>query len=132
MSTRVLLVDDDEACRETASRLLTLQGFDVRATGDFDEALRLTYGWWPQAAVIDWNLNQALDGVDLAVYLRRLAPETAVVLSTGSDLSRLRRRTAVRDVAPCELLAKPYTPDDLLGVLARALTLAPAATMAAS
>lgn len=117
MSCRVLVVDDDVLCRESTARALSVQGFDVRETGSFDEALQASYEWLPQAAVIDWNLGQALDGVDLAVALRRLAPDVALVLTTGGDLCRLRQRIAVRDVAPCQLLAKPFTLDDLLATL---------------
>lgn len=130
MSLRLLVVEDDAVCREAVARGLSALGWDVRTTADFDEALRLAFGWAPQAVLIDWNLNRPLDGVDLAVYLRGMSPEVGVVLMTGSDLGRLRRRAAVREVSPCELLAKPFTLDDLQCTLTRALHLAPSAAAA--
>lgn len=118
---RLLVVDDEDFYREAVRLGLADRGFEIRAAGDPDEASRLAAEWSPHAALIDWNLQHALNGIDVAVHLRRSIPEIGLILMTGSELSALKRSTAVRPTGPCVFLSKPFVVEDLLAAIRRAI-----------
>ena len=93
MSPRVLVVEDDAGCREATARGLSALGWDVRTTADFDEALRLAFGWAPQVVLIDWGLSLRAPGaLDLGCYLSINSARLPVPRSTAIEIYRARFR----------------------------------------
>ncbi len=83
---RCLIVDDNEAFLDSASRLLSAQGLDVvgRASSGA-EALRLTDVLEPDVALVDVQLGNE-DGVELTRRLAAHARRTQIILiSTHSE-----------------------------------------------
>jgi CheY-like chemotaxis protein len=120
----VLVADDHHGNRLLVCQLLELEGFarvDAVANG-----LAAITAWEESAydlVLLDWHMP-GLDGLEVARRIRGLErklarPRTAVLMVTG--------RIAEADRAACfaagadECVAKPYTPDELLDALDRAL-----------
>jgi DNA-binding NarL/FixJ family response regulator len=83
---RVLLADDHEMLRLGTATFLTLQlGCEICAqTPDGREALKLAESTHPDVAVIDLGLP-GLNGLDVTRQIRRVLPETEVVILTGDN-----------------------------------------------
>jgi DNA-binding response OmpR family regulator len=105
MPIRVLLVDDDDAFRESAAQMLTERGYDVvgeaarvaEARGAIDR-LR------PDALLLDVNLPDG-DGVVFSAELNRDGAAPRVLL-TSTDSSAVTRRLLERSGAT-GFVAKP-------------------------
>jgi CheY-like chemotaxis protein len=120
----VLVADDHTGNRHLVSQLLELEGFarvDAVANG-----LAAIAAWEESAydlALLDWHMP-GLDGLEVARRIRGLEgelgrPRTAVVIVTGRITEA--DRSACFKAGADECVAKPYTPDELLGALDRAL-----------
>jgi DNA-binding NarL/FixJ family response regulator len=80
---RVVIGEDDVLLREGIARLLAEAGFDVVAqAGDAEDFLRRAMGHRPDVAVVDVQMppGRSDDGLRAAVELRRLRPETGVLV----------------------------------------------------
>jgi DNA-binding NarL/FixJ family response regulator len=80
---RVVIGEDDVLMREGIARLLAEGGFDVVGqAGDAEEFLRKALAHKPDVAVVDIQMppSRADDGLRAALELRRLLPETGVLV----------------------------------------------------
>lgn len=114
----VLVAEDDPAQLQGLTAYLRHAGFHVHPAGSGHEALALSDGIIPDAAICDWNLGGGPDGADVVAQLQRVNPELVPILVTGNDLSGLRSR--VRHVCGITCFAKPVEPEQLLASLAAA------------
>jgi len=109
-SARILLVDDDDATRETAKMILELLGFDVLTATGGPEALQIAR----HVDRIDLLLTDVrmpgMNGVELAKHLSARFPETPVLFISGYASSALEE-----DHIPsgAGFLPKPFSIGDL-------------------
>jgi len=84
---RALIVDADQALRESASALLKLQGFEVAAAADGVEALTMFAREWFPVVIIDTAVP-AVDGIEFVARLRilSLAPVYIIMLTEVADV----------------------------------------------
>ena len=87
---KVMIVEDDENIRSALTRYLTSQGLNTSSTGSAFEAISLINNDVPDLVITDWDLGEALTGVDVANYLQTLSSHTIVVFITGKSLSQLK------------------------------------------
>lgn len=118
MPQRILLVDDDAYNRKNLAFFLRTEGYEVDSACDGNEAAHLL-----ETDKFDLLLSDVvmpgLDGIGLLEYTRSVAPETPVLLMSGSaliDLNDIVKRGAAG------FLAKPLGLDELLSKLKEALT----------
>jgi len=120
----VLVADDHRGNRHLVCELLQLEGFarvDAVANG-----LAALAAWEESAydlVLLDWHMP-GLDGLEVVRRIRSLEgklarPRTAVLMVTGR-IAEVDRATCIAAGAD-ECVAKPYTPDELLDALDRAL-----------
>jgi CheY-like chemotaxis protein len=112
---RVLVVEDNQDCRETLCRLLTLAGFQVEQAGDGAEGVRKALAWRPEAAVVDIGLP-LLDGYEVARRLREALDGLIVLIALtgyGQPEDRSRAFAAGFD----HHLIKPADPEHLVRLL---------------
>ena len=110
---RVLLVEDEFLIAMGLKRDLTEQGCEVVGVArNCAEALRLADLHRPDVALMDYKLQDEIDGATVARELLRLGIK--VVFLTGN------LEAALRDTAdlPCSYFAKPLSQQDLGRVLA--------------
>ena len=79
---KILVVEDDHLSRKTVRLFLSEEGYDVYQTSDGAEALNVLQTTSFDLVLADIMMPR-VDGVELLMQIRRLAPETAVVLMTG-------------------------------------------------
>jgi two-component system response regulator MprA len=83
-SARILIVDDDEAVRQTFARMLRLEGHEVRTAADATAALEQADIQKPQVILMDLRMP-LVDGLGLLYRLRALPghARTPVAIITG-------------------------------------------------
>lgn len=119
MTIRVLVADDDPLIRQLITMNLELEGYEVHPAADGVEALEVAARVGPSAATVDVMMPR-LDGFAVAAALRE-DPATAgikicLVSARAQQADRARAETAPGVDA---YVAKPFDPDDLVGVVRR-------------
>jgi CheY-like chemotaxis protein len=111
-SETVLLVEDDEAIRSLARRILQTQGHSVLEALDAQGAIRLaeTHPSTIHLLITDIVMPQ-MSGRELAKRLAALRPSMKVLYVSGyTDDAVIRHGISVHEVA---FLQKPFSPDSL-------------------
>ncbi len=115
---RVLIVEDNPATRDTLTRGLSEELFQVEAVATASEAEALTQDTTFDVIVLDVMLPD-LDGITVCRRLRARGVDTPILLLTGRHA--LSDRVRGLDAGADDYLAKPYELSELLARL-RALT----------
>ena len=127
---RILVVDDDAGLADVVRRVLERSGHEVRVAASGLDGAR---GYREQAAdlaIVDIHMPE-MDGLELLVQLRTLAPGMPViVMSGGVQTGGLNLLGDARLLGAVATLAKPFSIDELLGAVARALAPKPRADTA--
>ncbi|MEM9851388.1 MAG: response regulator [Pseudomonadota bacterium] len=118
MNQSVLLVEDDDALRDSLAQTLEIEGITVIATAQFAQARRVIRANFNGVVLTDIRMPGA-DGFDVLALARGVDEELPVVMLTGeADVPMAIR--AMKEGA-WEFLEKPCSTDRLLEVLGRAL-----------
>ena len=84
-SKRILLVDDDEALRQSLSEQLQLhEEFSVVVVGTGGEALEIVKSKYFDAILLDVGLPD-MDGREVCRVMRRVGVKTPIIMLTGAD-----------------------------------------------
>jgi two-component system phosphate regulon response regulator PhoB len=110
---RLLLVEDDPALAELVEYRFRGEGYQVRTTGDGDEALLLAAEETPDLVVLDWMLA-GTSGIEVCRRLRR-ERETAhvpiiMLTARGAEEDRIRGLETGAD----DYVTKPFSPRELI------------------
>jgi DNA-binding response OmpR family regulator len=115
---RVLVVEDQDDCREALCELLRLCGHEVQAAGDGLAAVHMALKWRPEAALIALALP-LLDGFQVALRLRDgLGSGVLLAAVTCHREEKVRRRCL--EVAFDHFLVKPVDPEAVRALLLEA------------
>jgi DNA-binding NtrC family response regulator len=117
MSERILIVDDDEALRESLQLVLSAEGYQVAAAPGGREALALADGGDFDAILCDLRMP-GIDGLELLPQLVRRLPGTPIVLMSAYGSADLAIEAMQRGAY--DYLAKPFHPSDALLTLRKA------------
>jgi two-component system cell cycle sensor histidine kinase/response regulator CckA len=122
----ILLVEDEQAVRLLASRLLRRNGFTVLEAVDGDDALRVAQ---PHLDAIDLIITDlvmpGIDGPQLARALSSSRPGIRILYMSGYPEEDLRLELQPPGRA---FIGKPFLPADLLARVAALLATEPAAS----
>jgi two-component system response regulator MprA len=108
---RILVVDDEQAVRESLRRALALDGYDVVLASDGREALATIARSAPDLVVLD-VLMPELDGLAVCRRMRSNGNRTPVLMLTARD--EVEDRVAGLDAGADDYLGKPFALDELL------------------
>jgi two-component system, OmpR family, response regulator MprA len=111
---RILVVDDDQAVRESLRRSLAFNGYEVDLATDGMEALAAISDRRPDAVVLDVMMPR-LDGVETCRRLRSSGDDLPVLVLTARDA--VSDRVAGLDAGADDYLAKPFALEELLARL---------------
>ena len=114
---RVLIVEDEAVVLHTLQLILQQQGYEVRGARDGHEAFAIAPAFQPEILLCDINLPD-VDGIQIAVRIKRETPYCRVVLLSGEITSAELLDEAKARGHYFEVLAKPTDPQHLLRVLA--------------
>jgi DNA-binding response OmpR family regulator len=110
----VLIVDDDDATRDSLAEALELAGFAVKVASRGEDALRAALGERPAAAVVDFRMP-GMSGVEVIRRLRAIPglEDLCAILATAwpEPPDGLDARALV--------LEKPFSVERLLALLRR-------------
>lgn len=113
----MLVVDDENAVRRFAARVLERDGFEVLEASDGAEALDLAkVGNAPIDVVVTDIVMPRLNGVELMQALSVSHPDLPVILMSGYATAAL---SELGIAAPCSILTKPFTAERLLAEVYR-------------
>lgn len=116
--TPILLVEDDDAVRQTVSMFLELEGFAVEAVASTREAFEKLTAQSYRVVVSDIYIDDRT-GLDILSAARIADPGCAVILMSARG-SMETVMAATRGGA-FDYLAKPFEMDDLLDIIRRAV-----------
>lgn len=117
---RVLVVDDDLACRVLAALLLEHAGHSPTAVASVERALERLADGKVDVVLTDLNMP-GRNGIDLLLLMRERALPQPVVVMTGSDDDALIARTV--ELGATSVLRKPYGTGELEAAVGGALRL---------
>lgn len=113
----IVAVDDDPDFREYLHTVLDPVGHNLRTASDPAMLYEACECRLPDVVLLDMKMGEA-EGEDVLSELRRRWPKLCVVIVTGYPSLETMRRTFKQDVF--DYVAKPFSPEDLLRVLAQA------------
>jgi hypothetical protein len=117
---RILVVEDEDGVRDIVCRILTKAGYEVRATGDPQEALKLCLDRDLHVdALLSDVIMPGMSGTQLAAELRRSRPGLPVLFMSGYTSGPAPGGQELPPDAP--LLHKPFQNDQLLQAMRQLL-----------
>jgi CheY-like chemotaxis protein len=116
--TSVLIVDDDDAFRNTIGRDLGKQGFDVALASGVDEALAALTSRAIDVLLTDLRMPGA-DGIDLLAQVREVSGRTRAILMSGFATAREYQRAI--ECGAVRVLCKPFTSSELMQAIRQAI-----------
>jgi CheY-like chemotaxis protein len=113
LAPRILVVDDEKVIADTIVQILNRNGFIAEAAYGGQEAIDTARRRCPELVLSDVLMPQ-IDGVEAAIAIRKLCPDTRIILFSGQAatveiLARARERGH-----SFELLPKPIHPTQLI------------------
>jgi two-component system response regulator AtoC len=117
MSLRILIVDDDEALRESLALVLSAEEYEVLAAADGPAALALLERGPVDVVLCDLRMP-GVDGLELLPQLSRRLPGATLILMSahgGPDLAIEAMQSGAYDY-----LAKPFSPSEALLTIRKA------------
>ncbi|GGN50865.1 DNA-binding response regulator [Novosphingobium indicum] len=113
MNGTVLVVEDDVALCELLTWNLSAEGYEVRSTGDGEEALLMVREQTPDAIVLDWMIEQ-VPGIEVCRQIRK-DKDTAqipilMLTARGEEEDMIRGFKTGAD----DYVTKPFSPRELL------------------
>jgi CheY-like chemotaxis protein len=125
VASTVLVVDDDAASARITRRILEREGFPVLTASGPQEALDVLREQGEEVVLVVTDVVMpGSSGIDLPEWIAQMMPGTPVLRTSGYPQEALAARGVIP--ADAELLAKPFTAEELLQ-LVRAVGAGPAA-----
>ncbi|MBY0401792.1 sigma-54 dependent transcriptional regulator [Myxococcota bacterium] len=117
MFQNLLIVDDDEALRDSLSLLLAAEGYAVRTARDGRSALELLESAPVDVILCDLRMP-GLDGFDLIPQINRQRPGVPIILMSAHGTEELAVEAIARGAY--DYLAKPFQPAEVRLTLRKA------------
>ena len=104
--TKVLLVDDEDRFRRDLADRLRLRGLEVEDVAEGEEAVRIARIRRPDVVILDRKMP-GMQGEEVLLQIKRVAPEVQVVMLTGHASIESAKETGRLDAfaylqKPCE------------------------------
>jgi formate/nitrite transporter len=118
MAERMLIIDDEEVVLESCRKIFSAEGFQVTCTTSPNEGLRLVADSSFDVILCDWKMP-GFNGLDVIEELERRSPDSVTVMISGYPT--VGRATEALKRGAMDYVAKPFTPDEIIGVVKKAM-----------
>ncbi len=115
----VLIVDDEATIADGLRMTLEAEGYSIRIAGSVQTALTAFAQSDAQAAIVDLMLPDG-DGLALTREMKQRDPALEVIVITAYGSVR-RAMEATKDAGAFYVLEKPFDPDEVIGLVKKAL-----------
>jgi len=118
MKINILVVDDEPVARQSLSDILRLEGYNVNAVANGEQAVEHVRNHAVDLIVLDLKMP-GMNGLDVVQVVNQIAPDTEIILLTAfgsmeSAVEALRQRVH-------DYLLKPASPNQILESVKRGL-----------
>ncbi len=120
MATKILIVDDERTIADTLAMIFRSVGYDAFTAYNGLLGLDAARELQPNLVLSDVAMP-VLDGVSMAMEIRRTLPEIAVLLFSGQASTMDLLKQAEQNGMHFEILAKPIPPQEIIRKVALAL-----------
>ncbi len=108
---RILVVDDEPPIQRILRRNLTMSGYEVLVAVDGDQAVEMVQLHQPDLVLLDLCLPGELNGLDVCVRVRQLAPQLPIIVL--SAVTEEQQKVQALDLGADDYLTKPFSNDEL-------------------
>ncbi|MCI0820923.1 MAG: response regulator, partial [Chloroflexi bacterium] len=112
---RVLVADDEPSIRQLLAATLALQGYEVTAARDGDEAKRLLEREPFEVVITDYQMP-GLNGIDVLRFAKLMNEGCQVVVITGRDGPGIQEKAIAYGAA--DYIQKPFSLDAITRAMA--------------
>jgi DNA-binding NtrC family response regulator len=120
-NSKVIIIDDEKNICESLAAIFTSRGYESKVALSAEQAVETIAEWQPDLAILDVGLPK-MNGIDLAIALKKGHPSCRVLLFSGQPSTHNLLAQAAADGHLFEILAKPVHPSEMLGMAARLLS----------
>jgi len=113
----VLLLDDEPIVGKRLKPALTKIGCKVEVFEDSRKALERLAQFDFDIVITDIRMDD-VDGIEILEHVQKKSPRTRVIIITGYAMMSLAKKAMEKGAF--DFIAKPFKPDDLRSVVARA------------
>ena len=114
---KVMLLDDEPIVGKRLKPALTKIGCEVEVFEDSREALERIDQTDFDIVITDIRMDE-IDGIEILEHVQQKSPRTRVIIITGYAMMSLAKKAMEKGAF--DFIAKPFKPDDLRRVVARA------------
>jgi two-component system, chemotaxis family, chemotaxis protein CheY len=118
MMAKILIVDDSSMSRRTLRKILEPAGHQVEEAADGIAALEHYYLDRPDLVLLDLTMT-GMYGIDVLKRLREMDVKARVIVASADIQSSTR--TLVEEAGASAFIYKPFTVDQVLSAVSRAL-----------
>jgi DNA-binding NtrC family response regulator len=108
---RILVIDDDDAVRESIGRMLRGVGYVVQPAGSGEEGIELARAGGFDVILSDLRMP-GLSGLDVLLRLRQVRVDAAFILMTG--FGSIDTAVEAMKLGAVDFMQKPFFRDELL------------------
>lgn len=117
---KILIVDDEKYLRDLLAEVLTSHSHECETAQDGEDALKKLADCHFDVVITDAMMPR-MDGFTLLKNIKKMRPETAVVVVTGYSLAYSARDAL--SIGAEDYLAKPFHTEEILAVVDKAYRL---------
>ena len=118
---KVLVIDDEAGVRDTIERTLLRAGCELVLAEDGRRGVALFQREAPDLTITDIIMPEG-EGIETIRAIRKLQPAAKIIaMSGGGMISSADLLYLATRFGACEVIAKPFDPDDLTARVARCL-----------
>jgi DNA-binding NtrC family response regulator len=114
---KVMLLDDEPIVGKRLKPALTKIGCQVEVFEDSRQALERIDQFDFDIVITDIRMDE-IDGIEILEHVHQKSPRTRVIIITGYAMMSLAKKAMEKGAF--DFIAKPFKPDDLRRVVARA------------
>jgi two-component system, OmpR family, phosphate regulon sensor histidine kinase PhoR len=116
--SKILVVDDEPRIRDACRMVLSEEGFEVALAADGNEGMQMIREEHFDVILVDLMMP-VLSGFEVLSYVRESHPDTVVIVITG--YATLEHSINAMKRGAFDFIPKPFTPDQLRAVVAKAI-----------